>query len=109
MGQDEPAQRSGEPAAGVKELTPGLATLLHGPETAEAQASARAADAPPSAFVPRRGLQFTLVLTDVLLLALAVELVSQAQGPLGWLEVVLCVLALAIGALLSCWAFWLEV
>ncbi len=109
MERRQSAPASGHAAARPGELTPGVAALLHGPDTAAKPARAPATEEPPPAFISRRWLQVTLLLTDVVLAALAVTLMLQSHGRFGALEVMLCVLALAIGALLSCWAFWLEV
>jgi hypothetical protein len=74
---------------------------------APAQQSAEASPAPspaPSRRLPKRLLQVSLVLTDGLLLALASRLVLRAGAPLGFGDVVLCTLAFAIGAWLTCLA-----
>jgi hypothetical protein len=44
---------------------------------------------------------------DLLLLALAARLVS-AKGHIGFVEVALCVVALGLGAWLTCLAIWKD-
>ncbi len=57
----------------------------------------------------RRGLvQISLVVADVLLFCLAVLLIFRAGGHLGFVEIGVSVLALGLGAWLSCLAIWMK-
>jgi ABC-type tungstate transport system substrate-binding protein len=56
----------------------------------------------------RRLVQASLFLADLFLAALIVGLLLKIRGPLGFLALALCVLALALGAWLTCLALWLE-
>ncbi len=55
-----------------------------------------------------RAVQVSLIVADALLLALAARLVLKANGHLGFIEIALCVVALGLGAWLSCLALWRD-
>jgi len=46
--------------------------------------------------------------TELLLFALAARLVFTANGHFGFLEIALCVIAVGMGAWLSCLALWRD-
>jgi hypothetical protein len=101
---------AGPPAEPVS-ITPGVAALLRGgngtPQAAleaDAEQPAQPAAAPPG----KRLLQASLVLADLLLLVFVTRLILAAHGPMGIIQLGLCVLALMVGAWLSCLALWLE-
>jgi hypothetical protein len=56
----------------------------------------------------RKMVQASLVVADLLLTGLVARLAFVSDGRFGFVEVVLCVAALAIGAWLSCLALWLK-
>jgi hypothetical protein len=56
----------------------------------------------------RRLVQGSLFLADLFLAALIVGLLWHIRGRLGFVALALCVLALALGAWLTCLALWLE-
>jgi len=96
-----PAAAEG-PALKADNLSPGMAALVRGGGAVQSEGEA----APPRP-VPSRGLkliQVSLLLADILLVALAVRLVVKADGPLGFMGAALCVFAMALGA----WLFWLA-
>ena len=95
-------------------LTPGVATLLRGnnaaqekPGSAEPQPSNGEATKPTPAKLGG-AVRVSLIVADLLLLALAARLVIKAKGHLGFTEISLCVVALGLGAWLSCLAFWRD-
>jgi len=106
-GTKEPLPAPAPPAAegpGLKadNLSPGMAALMRGGGTAQSDGKAE-----PQRPVPSHSLkliQVSLLLADVLLVALAVRMVVKAGGPLGFTGAALCVLAMALGA----WLFWLA-
>ena len=56
----------------------------------------------------KRLVQFSLVVADLLLFGLATLLIVNAGGHLGFVEIAVSVLALALGAWLSCLAIWIK-
>ena len=96
-------------------VTPGLATLLRGtaPKPAEevkTQVEPKPNGAPAQSersVTKHRAVRISLVVADLLLLALAARLVS-AKGHIGFVEVALCVVALGLGAWLTCLAIWKD-
>jgi len=87
-----------------------MATLLRGNQATPMAEGGR--DAKPATQTPeserraeRALLKLSLVLADVLLAVLAACLVWR-KGSFGLLEIALCVLALALGAWLTCLALW---
>ena len=92
-----------------------MATLLRGtaPKPAEevktpAEPKPNGAPAQPARPATKnRAIRVSLVVADLLLLALAARLVS-AKGHIGFVEVALCVVALGLGAWLTCLAIWKD-
>ena len=97
-------------------LTPGMATLLRGAkthpksETKDQTQPSPNGQSPPAPASPARSraVQISLIVADALLLALAARLVFKANGHLGFIEITLCVVALGLGAWLSCLALWKD-
>jgi hypothetical protein len=90
------------PALKADNLSPGMAALVRGNGAAQSEGEGE-----PRRPVPSRGLkliQVSLLLADLLLVALAVRLVVKADSSLGFVGVALCVFAMALGA----WLFWLA-
>ena len=101
-----------EPAAKPASLTPGMAALLRGgnggPKPEDQPQEPLPPPAAPEAVLGKRWLRASLWLADMLLLGLAGRLVFQAGGTFGFLEIALCVVAVLLGAWLSCLALWLD-
>jgi hypothetical protein len=101
-----------EQAAEGGSLTPGMAALLR-PGNGEPKAIHQGEEPQPPP-VPletlrrRRWLRTSLWLADVLLVALAARLVFQRGGAFGFMEALLCVVAVVLGAWLSCLALWSD-
>ena len=111
MKAPEPTAPQAERAATPANVSPGVAALLRG-----ANHSPKTSDAPPDSTEEphplvrpsgKRLLRVSLVVADVLLVALAVFLVSTRQRPLGLGGIALCTGAIITGAWLACLALWL--
>ena len=90
-------------------LSPGMATLLRGnqsdPRTGT-EPEPKPAEEPKQPPGHRYGLfRLSLILADLLLVALAACL-AWRKGSFGFFEIALCILALALGAWLTCLALW---
>src|SRR5260221_651357 len=111
-----PAESAQQPAvpSSPAPLTPGMATLLRGSkplpksDTKDQAYPSPNSQSPPAPGAPTRSraVQISLIVADALLLALATRLVLKANGHLGFVEITLCVVALGLGAWLSCLALW---
>lgn len=103
---------SGETASQPPSLSPGMATLLSGGNGADKPSSSAAPAAqeplPPAPLRGKRLLQTSLFLADLLLLGLTMWLIFKTQGPFGFIGTALCVVAVILGAWLSCLALWLD-
>jgi hypothetical protein len=103
-----PAEKS---AANSPSTSPGVGALLRGAngfkktqsELEQAGTLHRCQNIPQ-----KRLIQAALVAGDLLLLGLAARLAWKAGGPLGTSDLMLCLVALVLGAALSFLAFWLE-
>ncbi len=90
-----------------------MATLLRGTQP-EADPNVKPAPniGPPTTDLPDRRtprtLRVSLVIADVLLMALVIRLVTKTPGRLGLIEVALCIIALGLGAWLTCLAIWRD-
>ncbi len=109
----EPVQDPAVPTNSPR-LTPGMATLLRGSggpktETKDQPPANGQPSAPPTTPASRsRAVQISLIVADALLLALAARIVLKSNGHLGFIESALCVVALGLGAWLSCLALWRD-
>jgi hypothetical protein len=106
------AARPENPCEKAAQVTPGMAALLRG-GNGEIKASSQpdeADDPAKTQAAARKGkmVQTSLVLADLLLMALVARLAFVSHGRFGMVEVFLCGLALAVGAWLSCLALWLK-
>lgn len=110
MKEPPASPRTDNPSEKTAEVTPGMAALLRGGNGhAKPQTSAEEDPVRKQAAGRRKKLvQASLVLADLSLLALVARLAFASHGRFGFLEVSLCVVALAIGAWLSCLALWLK-
>jgi hypothetical protein len=94
-------------------VTPGMAALLRGKNgEAKEQGSDKSQPSDPenvSAATRKRNLiQASMFLADIFLLVLVARLAFVSHGHFGLFEVALCIIALAIGAWLSCLALWMK-
>ena len=108
-----PPTPSAPPAGQPSALTPGMAALLRdnaapvsGP--ARLQPGSETANPPPELRFEKWMLRGSLLLADVLLLGLAAWLIVRGGHPLSWVQVALCVLAVAMGAWLTFLGLWWE-
>jgi hypothetical protein len=88
--------------------SPGLASLVRGTVRPPEAALPPARPSPGRLLARKKLLQVSLVLADLLLLALTVRLVVTYHGSLGPVGILLCSAAVLAGAWLSCLAFWLD-
>jgi hypothetical protein len=103
-----PAENS---AANPPNLSPGVGVLVRGANGfPKAQQEAQPAETCPrrQRIPEKRLIQAALVGGDIFLLGLAARLAWKAAGPLETGDLILCLIALFLGATLSCLAFWLE-
>ncbi len=104
------SERADEPAT----LSPGVASLLRGANGESKSPSSHPgpsgldSSAPPGRSRSRRLLRASLFLADLLLLTFAARLIFHAEGPLGLASIALGVVAVLLGAWLTCLALWLE-
>jgi hypothetical protein len=111
--KERPAAVGPEQAAEKRSVTPGMAALLRGGnDRAEER---QPADQPPvdleilaASARKRKLIQATMIVADLILVLLVTRLAFISHGSFGFFEVVLCILALAIGAWLSCLALWMK-
>ncbi len=101
---------SGKPDAEPASLSPGMATLLRqtngSPEPAvpnQPDAAARQAAARHRMLV-----RISLIVADLSLFGFAALMVLGKHGPLSAVDIALCVVAVALGAWLTCLALWME-
>ena len=111
---ERPASASPENPSQKPQVTPGMAALLRGGNGEAKQqpltAKSSHADAESLAVAARKRklTQASLLIADILLIGLVARLAFVSHGHFGLVEVALCILALAIGAWLSCLALWLK-
>lgn len=89
-------------------LTPGVRVLIKGANgevSTSTKLTSAAAAALPAIRLLDRSVLVTLVMSDVLLCALAYHVVRSATGPVGFLSWTLCLTAIALGA----WQSYLAV
>ena len=93
-------------------VTPGMAALLRGGngegKEPELTNKAEAAEDYAQRARKRMLIQGSLFAADVLVIGLVARLAFVSHGRFGVVEVTLSILALAIGAWLSCLALWLK-
>lgn len=111
--KERPAAGGSENPSEKPPVTAGMAALLRGgnghPNDAQ-PAESEATDAANRAAIERRRklVQISMFVADLLLIGLVMRLAFVSHGRFGWFEVALCILALGIGAWLSCLALWLK-
>lgn len=111
--KERPASGGSEGPTQKAEVTPGMAALLRGGNGApkEPQNGDKAEQAEESRAATRRKrlvIQASLFVADLVVIGLVARLAFVSHGQFGLIEVVLSILALAIGAWLSCLAVWLK-
>src|SRR5689334_4304242 len=104
-GPDCPTQKA--------EVTPGMAALLRGgngaaKETQNGDKPEQAEESRAAARRKRLLIQASLFAADMLVIGLVARLAFVSHGRFGLIEITLSILALAIGAWLSCLALWLK-
>ena len=95
------------------QVSPGMAALLRGGNGAggEPQNGDKSEQAEESRAATRRKrllIQVSLFVADLVVIGLVVRLAFVSHGRFGVIEAALSILALAIGAWLSCLALWLK-
>jgi len=101
---------SGESPLKSSNASPGVGALLRGgnePQKSKTQSESETRSRGPK-ITQTRLLQAALVAGDALLLGLVARLVLLKGGPLETSDLVLCLLALILGAGLTCLALWLQ-
>jgi hypothetical protein len=111
--KDPPASRVSETPSQKTEVSPGMAALLRGGNGAakEPQNGGKPEQAEESRAATRRNrriIQASLFVADLLVIGLVARLAFVSHGRFGLIEITLSILALAIGAWLSCLALWLK-
>lgn len=112
--KDRPVPAGPENPSEKPEVTPGMAALLRG-GNGDPKEQKLADQSPPNdsevlaaTARKRKLIQVSMFVADVVVLGLVARLAFVSHGRFGFFEVTLCVLALAIGAWLSCLALWLK-
>lgn len=112
MKEPPASPRPETPSDKPAQVTPGMAALLRGGNgDARAHSQTGEADDPVktrAAARKRKLIQVSLIVADLLLIGLVARLAFVSHGGFGFVEVSLCVVALTIGAWLSCLALWLK-
>jgi len=96
------------------QVTPGMAALLRGgngePKEPHSDDKSQLTDEEslPATLRKRKLIQASMFIADILLIGLVARLAFVSHGHFGLVEVALCILAIAIGAWLSCLALWMK-
>jgi hypothetical protein len=111
--KERPASPISETPAQKREVSPGMAALLRGGNGAakEPQNGDKLEQTQESRAATRRKrllIQASLFAADVLVIGLVARLAFVSHGKFGLIEITLSILALAIGAWLSCLALCLK-
>ena len=105
-GTKEPTAAASAPEEGpgrkAENLSPGMAALMRGRGPGQPTGNEEAKR--PAVSPGLKLVRVSLVLADLLLVALAARLAIKGGGPLGFIGAALCVLAVGLGA----WLFWLA-
>lgn len=101
----ERAEEAPAPLPAVS-VSPGVGRLLHGSKDST---TASAAELEPAAIAPARPsdastgfIRGLMIAADFLLIAMACALAFKSNTPFGFLEILLCSVAIGMGAVLSC-------
>jgi hypothetical protein len=106
--KERPASAGAENSPGKAKVTPGMAALLRGGNGESKEPESEVAEDPAGRARKRLLIQASLFVADILVIGLVARLAFVSHGHFGLIEVVLSILALAIGAWLSCLALWLK-
>jgi hypothetical protein len=110
--KERPVSAGPENSCEKAKVTPGMAALLRGGngEGKEPEPTNKAEPAEDLTGKARKRMliQGSLFVADLLVIGLVARLAFVSHGQFGAMEVVLSILALAIGAWLSCLALWLK-
>ena len=119
----EPPPASTQTGGQSSTVTPGMAALLRvdqagkpaSPPAAKSEPKPATADPGPTSTAPAAEVPFakwmfraSLIFADLLLFGLAAWLILKGGHPLTWLQIALCILAVAMGAWLTCLGLWGE-
>jgi len=118
----EPPTASTQTGGQASTVTPGMAALLRVDQAGKPASSpaaksesklAGADPVPSSTNAPAAEAPFTkwmfrasLIFADLLLFGLAAWLILKGGHPLSWLQIALCILAVTMGAWLTCLGLW---
>ena len=112
--KDRPVSAGPENPSEKPQVTPGMAALLRG-GNGDPKEQKFPDESPPidsevlaAAARKRKLIQVSMFLADVVVLGLVGRLAFVSHGHFGFVEFTLCVLALVIGAWISCLALWLK-
>jgi len=112
--KERSASASAENPSQKPHVTPGIAALLRG-GNGEAKEPKPGDEAQPAdeegravRTRNRRLIQASLFVADLLVIGLVARLAFVSHGRFGLIEIALSILALAVGAWLSCLALWLR-
>ena len=106
--KDRPASPGSEKPSEKPQVTPGMAALLRGGNGEQSSTDNSQAAKNLSAARKRKLIQASMFVADLLLILLVARLALFSHGHFGFFEVTLCVVAVAIGAWLSCLALWIK-
>ena len=105
-----PAAPGPDDSSQKAKVTPGMAALLRGGNGEGKEPTNKAETAEDLAARARKRMliQASLFVADILVIGLVARLAFVSHGKFGVIEVALSILALALGAWLSCLALWLK-
>ena len=109
--KERPASAGAENSSEKAKVTPGMAALLRGGngEGKEQEAANKEVSEDVAGRAGKRMMiQGSLFAADLLVIGLVARLAFVSHGQFGFVEFALSILALAIGAWLSCLALWLK-
>ena len=106
MKEERASPASSEPKSPAADLSPGMGVLLRGgngtPKGAHQSENSQSSQRNSGW---KKLIQISLILADLVLLGLAGRLALKANGPLGSTDLAFCIIALVLGAGLTCLAF----
>lgn len=109
--KDRPTPAGPQNPSEKPQVTPGMAALIRGgngdAKSPEPKSKADTENL-AAANQKKRLIQPSLVVADLLLISLITRLAFASHGHFGFFETTLCILALVIGAWLTCLALWLK-
>jgi hypothetical protein len=106
--KDRPASIGPENSSQKVQVTPGMAALLRGGNGEGNEPESVVGEDRTGRARKRILIQASLFVADLLVIGLVARLTFVSHGQFGLFEVTLSILALTIGAWLSCLALWLK-